>query len=84
MQQEQLALRDFFVRFPSDLTRAVRNLRMRREDARKNAHFHQFFYRVNADKTIDAICAFCYMTAATAATRTELEVKERAHRCPGS
>jgi hypothetical protein len=24
------------------------------------------------------------MTAATAATRAELEVKERAHRCPGS
>ena len=57
---------------------------MRPEDARKGVHFHQFFYRINADKTIDAICAFCYMTAATAATRAELEVKERAHRCPGS
>ncbi len=83
MRQEQLALRDFH-KFSSDVTRAMRNLRMRREDARKNAHFHQFFCRINADKTIDAICAFCYRTAATAATRTELEEKERAHRCPGS
>jgi hypothetical protein len=57
---------------------------MRPEDARKDVHFHQFFYRINADKTIDAICGFCYMTAATAATPEELEVKERAHRCPGS
>jgi hypothetical protein len=57
---------------------------MRLDDVKKGAHFHQFFYRLNADKTIDAICAFCYMTAATAATRAELEVKERAHRCPRS
>jgi hypothetical protein len=83
MRQEQLALRDFH-KFSSGVTPAIGNARMRPEDARKNVHFHQFFYRINADKTIDAICAFCYMTAATAATRTELEVKERAHRCPRS
>jgi hypothetical protein len=45
---------------------------MRPKDFRKDVHFHQFFYRINADKTIDAICGFCYMTAATP---EELEVK---------
>jgi hypothetical protein len=55
---------------------------MRPEDARKDVHFHQFFYRVNADKTIDAICGFCYMTAATADSRADLQLLERAHRCP--
>ena len=83
MRQEQLARRDFH-KFSSDVTPAIRNPSMRPEDSRKDVHFHQFFYRINADKTIDAICGFCYMTAATAATRAELEVKERAHRCPRS
>ena len=83
MRQEQLALRGFHV-FSSGMSLAMRKPSMRPEDARKDVHFHQFFYRTNADKTIDAICAFCYMTAATAATRAELEVKEREHRCPGS
>jgi len=55
---------------------------MRTENARKDVHFHQFFYRINPDKTIDAICAFCYLTAATAETRAELQLRERAHRCP--
>ncbi len=55
---------------------------MRPENVRKDVHFHQFFYRINPDKTIDAICAFCYLTAATAETRAELLVRERAHRCP--
>lgn len=83
MRHEQLARRDFR-KFSSGVTPATRNPIMRAEDARKGVHFHQFFYRINADKTIDAICGFCYMTAATAATRAELEVKERAHRCPVS
>lgn len=30
---------------------------MRPDDAKKGVHFHQFFYRVNPDKTIDSICA---------------------------
>jgi hypothetical protein len=55
---------------------------MRRENARKDVPFHQFIYRVNPDKTIDAICAFCYMTAATAQTHAELRLQECAHRCP--
>ena len=28
--------------------------------------FFQFVHRVNPDKTIDAICAFCFLTAASA------------------
>ena len=63
-------------------TGAFRNSLMRPEDARKDVHFHQFFYRVNADKTIDAICGFCYVTAATADSRADLQLLERAHRCP--
>jgi hypothetical protein len=81
MRQEQMARRDF-LKFSSGVTPAIRNSSMGLDDVKKGAHFHQFFYRLNADKTIDSICAFCYMTAATAATRAELEVKERAHRCP--
>lgn len=57
---------------------------MRLDDASKNVHFHQFVYRINPDKTIDAICAFCFMTAATAETQAELHLREGAHRCPGS
>jgi hypothetical protein len=70
--------------FSSCATRAFGNSLMRLDDARKDVHFHQFFYRVNPDKTIDSICAFCYMTAATADTHAELHVRERAHRCPES
>src|ERR1700730_1359500 len=74
MRQEQLARRDFH-EFSTGVTPAIRNPSMRPEDARKGVHFHQFFYRINADKTIDAFCGFCYMTAASSATRAELEVK---------
>ena len=81
MRQEQLWRGDFR-KFSSDVTPATRNPSMRFEDARKNVHFHQFFYRINADKTIDAICAFCYLTAATAQTHAELRLQECAHRCP--
>jgi hypothetical protein len=70
--------------FSSFATRAFRNSLMRPDDARKDVHFHRFFYRVNPDKTIDSICAFCYMTAATAYSQAELYARERAHRCPGS
>jgi hypothetical protein len=55
---------------------------MRPEDANRDVHFHQFFYRINPDKTVDSICAFCYMTAATGETQAELHELERAHRCP--
>jgi hypothetical protein len=55
---------------------------MRADDSRKGVHFHQFIYRTNPDKTMDAICAFCYMTAGTAETHAELRLHECAHRCP--
>ncbi len=55
---------------------------MRTDDARKGVYFHQFIYRTNPNKTIDAICAFCYMTAGTAETHAELRLQECAHRCP--
>jgi hypothetical protein len=41
----------------------------------------QFFYRMNADKTIDSICAFCYLTVATSESEAELHVQETAHDC---
>ena len=54
MRQEQLARRDFR-RFSSGVTPAIRNPSMRPEDARKDVHFHQFFCRINADKTIERL-----------------------------
>jgi hypothetical protein len=76
-----LRQRDFRF-FSSCATPAFRNTSMRPDDATKNVHFHQFFYRINPDKTVDSICAFCYLTAATAATQEELHVREREHQCP--
>jgi hypothetical protein len=43
----------------------------------------RFYYRTNPDNTLDAICAFCYLTAATAANETDLHNKEAAHQCFG-
>jgi hypothetical protein len=43
----------------------------------------RFYYRTNPDNTVDAICAFCYLTAATAANETDLHNKEAAHQCFG-
>lgn len=42
-----------------------------------------FYYRTNPDDTVDAICAFCYLTAATAANEADLHKKEAAHQCFG-
>jgi hypothetical protein len=44
---------------------AFRNPIMRPDDATKDVHLHQFFYRINPDKELDSICAFCYMKAVT-------------------
>jgi hypothetical protein len=43
----------------------------------------RFYYRTNPDGTVDAICAFCYLTAATAADQADLHKKEAAHLCFG-
>jgi hypothetical protein len=47
----------------------------------KGASFGQFFYRRNSDLTVDSICGYCLVTAATAANEAELHAKELAHRC---
>jgi hypothetical protein len=47
----------------------------------KNVSYSQFFYRENADKTIDAICGFCFLTAATANDFADLHKLESAHVC---
>jgi hypothetical protein len=39
----------------------------------------RFYYRTNPDDTVDAICAFCYLTAATGANEADLRNKEAAH-----
>jgi hypothetical protein len=63
-------------------TPAFKNSIMKPDDASRGVHYHQFFYRINPDKTVDSICAFCYLTAATANSQAELHELERAHRCP--
>jgi hypothetical protein len=52
--------------------------------AKTSVSFAQFFYRVNPDTTIDAICGYCFLTVATANTRTELRLRESAHHCRNS
>ena len=52
--------------------------------AKTSVSFAQFFYRVNPDSTIDAICGYCFLTVATANTRTELRLFESAHQCGNS
>jgi hypothetical protein len=49
--------------------------------AKTSVSFAQFFYRMNPDTTIDAICGYCFLTVATANTRTELRLLESAHHC---
>jgi hypothetical protein len=63
-------------------TPAFGNPIMKPDDASRGVHYHQFFYRINPDKTVDSICAFCYMTAATANSQAEIHELERKHRCP--
>jgi hypothetical protein len=41
----------------------------------------QFFYRINADKTIDSICGSCFLTVATGKSEAELHAQEAAHDC---
>ncbi len=41
-----------------------------------------FAYRRSADGTIDAICLTCYLTAATAGSKAELQERKKAHDCP--
>jgi hypothetical protein len=49
--------------------------------SRQGACFSQFVYRTNPDNTIDSICAFCFLTVATAEHRADLHRPECAHEC---
>src|SRR5258708_172232 len=49
--------------------------------SRQGACFSQFVYRTNPDNTIDSICAFCFLTVATAENRADLHQQESAHHC---
>jgi hypothetical protein len=42
----------------------------------------EYFYRNNPDTTIDAICPYCFMTAATASNEADLQILKSLHRCP--
>jgi hypothetical protein len=46
--------------------------------------FSHFFYRENANMTIDAICGVCFSTAATARNRADLHQLEATHVCQGN
>ena len=49
--------------------------------SRQGACFSQFVYRTNPDNTIDSICAYCFLTVATAENRADLHQPESAHQC---
>jgi hypothetical protein len=49
--------------------------------SRQGACFSQFVYRTNPDNTIDSICAFCFLTVATAENRADLHQPESDHQC---
>jgi hypothetical protein len=49
--------------------------------AKINVCFAQFFYRVNPNKTMDAICGFCFKSSATAEDQADLRRWETAHLC---
>jgi hypothetical protein len=41
-----------------------------------------YLYRENPDKTIVAICPWCFMTAASASNEADLQYQESLHQCP--
>jgi hypothetical protein len=45
------------------------------------SHPKQFVHRLNNDGTIDSICCDCFITAATATSKSALEREERMHKC---
>ena len=47
----------------------------------RNSCFAQFFYRVNSNKTIEAICGFCFVASQPAVGQAELRAWENAHVC---
>lgn len=63
------------------LTPAIRDLEYVL-NGRSQMKTEKYFYRSNPDTTIDAICPFCFMTAATATNEADLLYLESLHRCP--
>jgi hypothetical protein len=49
--------------------------------ASTNTCFAQFFYRVNPDKTIDAICGYCFTASDPTLNQASLREWETAHCC---
>jgi hypothetical protein len=45
------------------------------------ACFAQFFYRVNPNKTIEAICGHCFSSSESSTDKGALQTWETAHRC---
>ena len=43
--------------------------------------FAQFFYRINPNKTIDAICGYCFTESTPTSNRDDLQTWEALHRC---
>ena len=41
----------------------------------------KFIHRINEDGSIDSICRDCFVTIATAYSRSELELQEHNHAC---
>jgi hypothetical protein len=50
---------------------------------RTSEGFAQFFYRVNEDKSRDAICATCFSESGQVVKEEDLRTWETAHRCSG-
>jgi hypothetical protein len=42
----------------------------------------RYLYRENPDKTVVAICPWCFMTAASASNEADLQYQESLHQCP--
>ena len=49
--------------------------------AQMNSCFAQFFYRVNGDQTVEAICGFCFVASRPALNQAELREWEQEHVC---
>ncbi len=43
--------------------------------------FAQFFYRVNPDKTMDAICGHCFSASEPGSDKSTLKTWEATHHC---
>ena len=49
--------------------------------AAMKGRYSEYFYRRNAENTIDAICGFCFLTVASAESEADLHARESVHQC---